>query len=380
MQQIRKSHILHLPRWYPSIDNPQSGIFIKKQIQAMAHKYCHSVVYVRGSQEVTKPITIENSTAQLHEFYYFFPHKHLIYNLFQTAYGYLHLLYLVLKKRGKPHLIHAHVLLRTYLVGCALKLIFRIPLIYSEHWSGFRDGSLKKKGSIYFLMTYMAFKYCDQVIVVSNRLGNDIVNLKLIRKFSVIPNIVSPAKTKEPELNLNKIKFVTVADLNDFNKDISSIIKAFSSLIPLYNIEYHIIGDGPDRCLLEQLAGSYLNEQIMFHGMKSNQEVLSNLHQYDVLISNSRYETFGIVVIEAISAGLPVICTKEGCPEDALTLPVGIFINPNSPDELNNAMRQMILHHQNFKPESSIKKIMTLFSEDTVGKDMCQLYDSFLIR
>jgi glycosyltransferase involved in cell wall biosynthesis len=346
----------------------------------MNQKHCHSVVYVRGSHNVSNPITEEYPNDCINEYHYLYPHKHLIYNTLQSIYGYFHLLYRVLKKHGKPQVIHAHVLLRTFLVGCALKLFLRIPLIFSEHWTGYRDGSLKKKSPLYLLLTKMAYKCCDELIVVSNRLGNDIVRNKLSKSFRVIPNIVSPAMKKKSNSNTDTIKFVTVADLNDYHKNISSIIKEIKALIPQYNLDYHIIGDGPDRKMLEELAGSFLNKKIFFHGMKSNHEVLMTLHEYDVLISNSHYETFGIVVIEALTAGLSVICTKEGCPDVVLNLPVGIFINPNSPDELKDAIRQMTINPDNFKTEACINTITDEFSANTIGQKLSAVYDSFFNR
>jgi len=60
------------------------------------------------------------------------------------------------------------------------------------------------------------------------------------------------------------------------------------------------------------LQESHLHDQVTFLGLQSPQQVLSWMSQVDILFFPSLFETYGMVVLEALSMGLPVIANKQG--------------------------------------------------------------------
>ncbi len=71
----------------------------------------------------------------------------------------------------------------------------------------------------------------------------------------------------------------------------------------------HIVGDGPLSDELSTTAG----KNIQFHGRLSREEVTTLMSQCSFLIVPSKwYKSFGLVVIEAFSCGLPVLCSNKG--------------------------------------------------------------------
>jgi glycogen(starch) synthase len=80
-----------------------------------------------------------------------------------------------------------------------------------------------------------------------------------------------------------------------------------------------LVGDGELRSALEKRAAELgVAEAVTFAGAVSPARALRMMHRYDVLVHPSRYETFGVVVVEAVAAGLPVIVTRCGGPEQTL--------------------------------------------------------------
>jgi glycosyltransferase involved in cell wall biosynthesis len=69
-----------------------------------------------------------------------------------------------------------------------------------------------------------------------------------------------------------------------------------------------IIGDGKSRHFLETLAVDLdVSDQLSFAGTWGRHHILEHLRDFDLLIQPSRYEGFGITVIEGMAAGVPVL-------------------------------------------------------------------------
>jgi glycosyltransferase involved in cell wall biosynthesis len=87
------------------------------------------------------------------------------------------------------------------------------------------------------------------------------------------------------------------------------------------NLHLTLIGGGPDedkiKTHLQKL--NLPSQAITLKGRLAHEEVLRAMATCDFYICNSRYETFGMTVAEALYAGKPVICTRCGGPETFLT-------------------------------------------------------------
>ncbi len=135
-------------------------------------------------------------------------------------------------------------------------------------------------------------------------------------------------------------------------KGFDTAIRALVSIrktIP--DVRYVIIGEGPDRARLEALADQMgVSQCITFAGHISDSEKNSWLLKSDVYLHPSREETgdvegFGISIIEASAAGLPVMVGASGgaieTVEDGST---GILINPLKSDECAKVVVDMLSH------------------------------------
>lgn len=108
-----------------------------------------------------------------------------------------------------------------------------------------------------------------------------------------------------------------------------------------------IIGDGPLRGRLQQLAASLnLGDKVILAGEIQNEQVIPYYHAAKVfaLASVARSEAFGIVQIEAMAAGIPVVNTRldSGVPFVSLHEKTGLTVAPGDPELLAAAINRLL--------------------------------------
>jgi glycosyltransferase involved in cell wall biosynthesis len=124
--------------------------------------------------------------------------------------------------------------------------------------------------------------------------------------------------------------------------EILEILPSLSRDIP--NIAYLIVGDGSDRIRLEQKAQQVgVAERVIFAGRISEEEKADHYRLADAYVMPSSGEGFGIVFLEAMACGTPVIGSKIDGSRDALRDGrLGILVNPTDPAELRAAILQTL--------------------------------------
>jgi len=135
------------------------------------------------------------------------------------------------------------------------------------------------------------------------------------------------------------VRFVCVSHLHEERKNIDILIKALSLINSKLNFNLNILGDGPlkDRyiSLVNELG---LADKIIFEGSKTQEEIRASLDEADIFILPSFPEAFGIVFIEALARGLPVItCKGNGGGEELKNLSYpSVLAEPLSAEDLSD--------------------------------------------
>lgn len=385
--KISKSlpHILFLTKWYPNKNDVQLGIFVRKHAKAVS-EYCKvSVLYVWGEYNLNSPLSIEeNQNGNFSETIIFYQRNKGPFKLPVNLYLYIKHVFIgyhhILQKHGKLDLIHVHILIRTGLAALILKLKYKIPYIISEQWSGYITGEFQKFSWLKKILVKIIVSQAEKMTVVSEILKNNMLRLGLKNNYVIIHNIIENIDLPKPAQH-NKVKILTVADLNDKIKNISGTIKAISEVYKIrQDFEFHIIGGGIDEKYLKSLAESYglLNKVIIFHGRKPNEEVYEFFKQIDFVIINSNVETFCVAAAEALVNGKPQITTICGGPEEFVKAEHGILIEKANHKQLVEAVIYMLENYKNYNRENMHSYAKSNFSYSGVGKKFFEIYQQIL--
>ncbi|CAN5580053.1 glycosyltransferase family 4 protein [soil metagenome] len=282
------------------------------------------------------------------------------------------------KKFGRHDITHAYILLRPLFIAWWIKLTKGIPIVVSEQWSGYATGKFSEKNLFVKFFSRWLFRQAGAATVVSEFLKAKMEQAGLENNYTITPNIVEPSAKKTSPLSPNeKIKIITVADLVDEIKNISSTINAVAKIVATNKeIEFHIIGHGKDEMQLKNLAKEYglLNSTIFFHGVKPNEEVFQYLYASNFLVMNSRFETFSLICIEAMSCGIPVIATRCGGPEQFINTETGILIDTDDEVQLRIAIETMISTFRKYDSKLLAEYANSQFSVEGSGKKFDEIY------
>jgi glycosyltransferase involved in cell wall biosynthesis len=176
-------------------------------------------------------------------------------------------------------------------------------------------------------------------------------------KLVVIPNGIDNyfLANQYPKKDIIKAKnFLYIGDFSS-NKNIIFIIKAFENLQLFYpDINLNLVGGGgriegnQEKDIIEYVNN---NTSINYLGKIFDRRQLSSvMRENDVFIMVSHGETFGLVYIEALSQGLPIIYTKgQGVDGFFDDMNVGEKADSKSIDSIYNAMKKMIEDYPSYE-------------------------------
>lgn len=281
------------------------------------------------------------------------------------------------RKKG-PDIIHAHFTEQ----GCmavALAEKEKIPLVITEHSSDMAEEEISNRLIKYARKGYLA---AEKVIAVSSYLAYSIEKRTGIC-CEVIPNIISSDIFVQTGKKNKKdcFGFVMTGSLID-RKCPQLLLEAFAELYKRYpDICLGLIGSGEKKKVLETYVKQMgLEKAVRFYGVLSRMEIAKVYQEYDCFVLPSKLETFGVVYIEAMAAGLPVIATRCGGPEDFVTDETGYLITVNQKQELIEAMEKMYHRQDEFQAEAIRKYAREHFSEEAVAARLTDVYRQVLRR
>ncbi|MEK6916592.1 MAG: glycosyltransferase [Nanoarchaeota archaeon] len=157
-------------------------------------------------------------------------------------------------------------------------------------------------------ITNVFYNKHDLVIAPSERIKKDLVKHKLKSKVIVISNGIEIKKFKKKNKYNKFPKFLQIGRVG-FEKKIDIVIDAMSILIKKYpKAKLTIVGDGPAmETLKKQVSKLNLEKNVEFTGFVPRNKIAKIYRNHDVFITASEMETQGLVLLEAMASGLPVI-------------------------------------------------------------------------
>lgn len=216
-------------------------------------------------------------------------------------------------KRFKPDILHMHDDLSVFF---GLLASIWLKKIYTLHSVNLFSGSLKDR-----VIKFLAIQLIDRFIAISSFVKTDFMADTSVdeKNIVVVHNGISLEKfqftTTFPRLE----EIICVARLYHQRKGQDLLIKALGEL-KKEGVQCHcrIVGEGSSREYLENMVSEYgLRDSIEFLG--NRHDVPELLGKAGIFVLPSRYEGFGISIIEAMATGIPVIASNIHGPKEIIT-------------------------------------------------------------
>lgn len=232
----------------------------------------------------------------------------------------------ILMKKNRYDVINTHFAVPSGPIGYLLGKIFKVPNILSLHGGDIYDPSKKlSPHRNYFFKRVVKFilNSADSLVAQSgNTRDNAIKYYNPNKEISIIPLGFHP-----PGLPKKTRKDMGIADDDFLLITIGRIIKrkaidvTLNALAELENsrVKMVILGDGPEKEFLEKLCGELgIEKKVKFLGFVDDETKYSYLKNSDLFVLTSLHEGFGIVFMESMFMGLPIVCTNHGGQVDFL--------------------------------------------------------------
>ncbi len=204
----------------------------------------------------------------------------------------------MLVMRRRPDVIHAH-----HPKFAKLLTAFRSKLLVTIH--DIRTPLQHCRGA--------------NMVAITDAVAEDIVSREPASNIEVIYNgiLTDTVRRRSSRPAGSPFRIVQLARLFHEKKGQHILIKALGILKRrgVSDISVDFIGEGPSREYLQELAQNEgVDAQVHFCGLMDREEIYSRLAEYDAMVHPSIYEGFGLIVAEAMAAGLPLILTEYDGP------------------------------------------------------------------
>ena len=297
-------------------------------------------------------------------------------------------LYKLFKKEDFT-IIHTHSSKAGLLARLAAVLNKTPIVIHTIHGFAFNDFMNMFKKNFFIYVEKLLAKWTDVLITVSNLNKKKIIDLNIAHE-NKIKNIYSGIDLRlftnkrnddfRKELNLENDHLLlgSVGRLSD-QKDPITMIEAFGIISkPFPNAHLALVGDGELKGkILEKIDKLKLNGKVHLIGNKNNP--WSVYHSMDLFIMSSIYEGLGRSITEALSCGVPVVCTDvEGVPEIVRDNITGILVPPKDANKLADGIIRTLNDMETAKKmaEEGRRFVNDNFDVNKMVNDIDSLYNT----
>lgn len=250
--------------------------------------------------------------------------------------------------------IHAHKLTFEGIAGWILSKWLRVP--FSVSVRGEAESKILKFKPSYKIFFIKLLNDCANVFYVSawfKPILNSKFNIDEEKQY-LLPNFVSEKDLRFSK-TFTKNHFVTVMDLNVYEKKgLDKLLPAFKAIAVKYpDAKLDIIGRSePDIRLkiTSLIEKENLSGFVNLIGPIPNRELLNSLCNYAAMVLPSHNETFGMIYVESILCGVPILHSKgtgiDGFVDDVVAR---VAVDPTSIEEIKNGMEQLLLHQDEYR-------------------------------
>lgn len=283
------------------------------------------------------------------------------------------------RKYGQPDILHAHCGKWAGYAAMQISHQHHIPYVITEHLSKqlFRDEFGDDLSNVWQIpLLTEAYRQASMVVPVSEELVDSLASyFGTDYRWQPLSNVIDVDfyhYQKRMPLEGRPFRFCCLASFWP--------LKGYDVLIPAFRqlresgvvAELHIAGRGTDSadCL------SMLSDGIVSHGLLDKETVRSLLYQSDALVLASRSEVQPLVLLEAMSTGIPVVATE--CIPQSLRIEQGCTIVPvDDVKSLSEAMRK-VSQCDSFDGQTVSGKVRQMAAPEIIGQKLVAMFSDIL--
>lgn len=385
-------NIVIIPAFFQTKSRKTLGSFFLEQARALQQKghkvtilYCDTYsikcvkdwfAYNEEKSEIIEGIQIYRNRC-------FCPLKHGIEGHREAFAQGIQKLYDQYMQENRPDIIHAHCCVWAGYAAMKLSEQIGVPYVVTEHATLFqlhRDEISSRNNAI----IQQVYQKAARVICVSQAFARLIESYR--SDIDVVGNVVNCEIFIPPKVskNHNEIRFLTVCYMEEeaqlYKKGMDILIQAWAEINRRNTNAKLVIGGGGKAVqkVVEWTKEYHVTDSVEFLGALNREQVVEQMQMCDCFVLPSRYETFGVVYIEAMACGKPVIAVANGGPDDFIKDFNGMLIKSDV-EELMQAIGEMInrLKKGDYYHENEISRhIRDTFSYEAIAGQLEIIYKS----
>lgn len=378
MNQTTKINLLIIPDLFPGFEGDVKGIFIIDYIKSVL-PYCNVIVFTPQLRGLKKGLSIEEKEGYL---IYRFCITDKKSSPFLKPFQYILLFiksFLIAGKLKQSHIIHAHGTIVSGTLSYFISKKLNIPFLITEHQGPFSMTSevpWKKK------WTNFIMRRANAVCTVSEHLKNEILACGIKPKQIIVTYNPVDTTLFSRTSSLKNNNFIFVGRLDNF-KGALRCLNAFLKIheqIPDWT--FTIIGHGEDYEPIVKTIdqNKSIKHKVKLTGQLQKTEIAEYLGKADFLVFPSKHESFGLVIAEALSTGIPVIVGDKTAPKEFVNENNGLLVPYDNENAIAEAILKLTKQIQQYNSTEIRNEIVNNFSFDRFGKKMIELYKSITIN
>ncbi|WP_433744867.1 glycosyltransferase [Falsibacillus pallidus] len=361
---MNKRKVLVISNMYPTNEHKSFGIFVKNQVEALKEEGLDMDV-----------IAIKNPSGGK-------------VNVLMKYFGWFLKAFINAIFKGKQYeVVHAHYIFPSGMLGLIYKKLWNTRLVVTSH--GGDIDKMARKNQRIFDWTKKILHESDEVIAVGEELKEKIHSEFLVpnEKISLLNMGVNretfkPLQKKEARKSLglpeDVIPILFVGNIIK-QKGLLELIEAINRIRKEISVKLYIIGAAKDPSFKTRLDQAIeekgLHESVEYLGVKDQMEIAVWMSAAEAFVLPSHIEGFGLVALEAMSCGTPVVGTNVGGLRYLLANGSGVLVEKENPGNLADGIKkaigdslekEMLIENGYNKAEENdqktiIKKVLTLY-------------------
>jgi len=368
----RRVRVLFVPEWYPNDEHKFLGTFCREHVHAAALYNDVAVLVYRSRSQRWPTMTWERMEDHgVPTFYAHYGHSPIP----KTTLPFFHFhfrraLRRVIQEWGEPDVVHTQDSYAYHVIKGLPH--YHIPVVISQHWTGFMKRSLDRKSVRRFRY---AFAHAARVLPDNPFADAYYRQYEIKAQVRWVPNTIAtnifwapPKSEREPWL-LHASGFTP-------QKRFPDVIRAFARVRgDRPEAVLQVVGESSYRQEFEALAerelppGSY-----HFHGFLPKPKLADLMRRASGFVLPSDAENLPCVLIEAMACGCPVLSTRIGGIPDLLAEGGGLLVDVGNIEQIAEGMCQLLDGTHGFDMARISRDIRQRFSYENIGRMLHEEY------